>query len=248
MTDSEMDIASVFRLATDRPSRVVTYDDVRQRVQRFQRRRAFAAATLAVAALGGVVSFALAGGPGGGPNVPSASPPAHVDSEPVTSSGLAFPPQVATTTAPPPPAPYSPNPALAKQANSICQRGVAYELAHPFPLGAFDPRHPTTKDLPNFATYWRAVQAQAIVKELDKMKVPRADAGVWPNFTSGMDRWYALEAVQLAAAQASDVSAFLAVREPLAASIREAELGMTISGIQVKDACYVLIRSYQEHS
>jgi hypothetical protein len=103
------------------------------------------------------------------------------------------------------------NTAFIAAVGKVCARAVQAHAGHSFPLSAFDPDHPDPDQLPAVGTYFARYGAlPATTAALHALPVPTSDAAAWRRLLTVADQIRDNAQRQIAAAQAKDVTAFVA--------------------------------------
>jgi hypothetical protein len=131
--------------------------------------------------------------------------------------------------------------AFLSRANAVCTRAnVAIEKIHgKFPYSTFDPLHPDPKVLPKVGAFFASSQAIAdrVPGELRALGDPQRDAGSWHQMLTLARQSRAIGDRQVAAARASDATAFVAtVREVESVHMKLGRLAIT-AGFTERSPC-----------
>jgi hypothetical protein len=167
-----------------------------------------------------------------------------------SSSVASAPPQ--TTTAPPQttthPLASTPSPSpttvfeasFIARANAVCERAKSIIAAHgQFPYPNFDPLHPELKLLQKLGAFLAATQpvGDRVPIELHDLGTPRESPTLWTGIVNLAKRYRTIADRQIKAAEASNVSAFVATVNEAFATDKQLTQLTSVGGLPPSSPC-----------
>jgi hypothetical protein len=130
------------------------------------------------------------------------------------------------------------------RANAVCARAKAAIDAHgKFPYPTFDPLHPDVRLLPRIGAFFAATQAMAdrVPRELRDLGSPRRARRQWAELVALVTQSRTIRDRQVAAAEASNVPAFVATVNAVQANQTRLEDVGSISGFTPASPCNAVL-------